>query len=249
MKKDIKESVRNYLKRNNFNQINLKTVLFDMDGVLYDSMPNHAYAWEKAISSLGIECTQEEFYLYEGQTGHFTIDSIFRREKSRPATEDEKVSVYKMKSDFFVSCGKAPVMKGAKEVLTKTITENLKPVLVTGSGQASLIDKLQENFPNVFTREFMVTAYDVKKGKPDPEPYLMGLSKTGSKPFEAFVVENAPLGVRAASAANIFTVAVTTGPIKEDILYGEGADIVFSGTDELLENFDLLLETFKNQHQ
>ena len=77
----------------------------------------------------------------------------------------------------------------------------------------------------------------------------MGLEKTGSKPFEAFCVENAPLGVRAAFAGKIFTVAVTTGPIKEDILYGEGADIVFSGMDELLENFDLLLETFKNQHQ
>ena len=57
----------------------------------------------------------------------------------------------------------------------------------------------------------MVTAFDVKKGKPDPEPYLIALRKSGVKPNEAFVVENAPLGVRSSVAAGLFTFAVNTG--------------------------------------
>lgn len=60
-----------------------------------------------------------------------------------------------------------------------------------------------------------MTAFDVKLGKPHPEPYLMGLEKAGVKSHEAFVVENAPMGVRAGVAAGIFTIAVNTGPLDD----------------------------------
>ena len=64
-------------------------------------------------------------------------------------------------------------------------------------------------------------------GKPAPDPYLMGLSKAGGlQPWEAIVVENAPLGVRAGVAAQIFTVAVNTGPLPDEALWQEGADLV-----------------------
>ena len=88
-----------------------------------------------------------------------------------------------------------------------SVTENksgrLTPVLVTGSGQHSLLDRLAHNFPGMFQRERMVTAFDVKYGKPNPEPYLMGLEKAGVKANEAIVVENAPIGVQAGAAAGI----------------------------------------------
>ena len=72
----------------------------------------------------------------------------------------------------------------------------------------------------------MVTGFDVKHGKPHPEPYLMGLQKAGIQASEAVVVENAPLGVEAAHAAGIFTIAVNTGPLPDDILRQSGADVV-----------------------
>ena len=48
----------------------------------------------------------------------------------------------------------------------------------------------------MFQRDHMVTAFDVKYGKPHPEPYLMGLEKAGVQANEAIVVENAPIGVQ-----------------------------------------------------
>ena len=72
----------------------------------------------------------------------------------------------------------------------------------------------------------MVTGFDVKRGKPDPEPYLMGLEKAGIKAEEGIVVENAPLGVQAARGAGIFTIAANTGPLEDSILKDAGADIV-----------------------
>ena len=56
----------------------------------------------------------------------------------------------------------------------------------------------------MFHKELMVTAFDVKYGKPNPEPYLMALKKGGLKADEAVVVENAPLGVEAGHKAGIF---------------------------------------------
>ena len=84
----------------------------------------------------------------------------------------------------------------------------------------------------------MVTAFDVKYGKPNPEPYLMGLQKAGIKPNEAIVVENAPLGVRAGVAAGIFTVALNTGPLPDEALTSEGANLLFPSMNDFEANWE-----------
>ena len=89
----------------------------------------------------------------------------------------------------------------------------------------------------------MVTAFDVTQGKPFPEPYLKALKKSGVQPWEAIVVENAPLGVKSASDAGLFTVAVNTGPLHSSVLANEGANIVLDGgMKELYEKWDTLVE-------
>ena len=116
----------------------------------------------------------------------------------------------------------------------------LQPVLVTGSGQLSLLEKLNHHFPDIFQKEFMVTAFDVKYGKPNPEPYLIGLKKAGIEPNEAVVVENAPLGVKAGVAAGVFTIAVNTGPLPESALLDEGANLLFGSMQELSDKWEIL---------
>ena len=72
-----------------------------------------------------------------------------------------------------------------------------------------------------------MTAFDVTHGKPDPEPYLIGMKKCGVEPWETFVVENAPLGVQAAVAARCMTIAVNTGPLPDKELADKGANLIF----------------------
>jgi HAD superfamily hydrolase (TIGR01509 family) len=241
----LTDATASYLARHGYASLAPRAILFDMDGVLYDSMPFHAISWERTVSELGIACTRDEFYLYEGQTGRQTISQMFERGFGRPSTDEENREVYRRKTQYFNECGQAPVMRGAAEVLQKTIEAGLAPVLVTGSGQASLLDKLEHNFPGVFRPDRMVTARDVVNGKPAPEPYLRGLCKVGLTPREAIVVENAPLGCRAASSAGIFTIAVNTGPMPDKALLDEGADIVLSGMQELADRFDEILQTIR----
>lgn len=235
-------SIINYLKARQYRQIGMKAVLFDMDGVLFDSMKNHATAWHEAMKQYGMELSREEAYMHEGRTGSATVNIVSLRERGYEAEEEEVKRIYQTKSEIFNSLPKAERMPGAYEVLVKIKQAGLLPMVVTGSGQLSLLDKLNHHFPDIFKREMMVTAFDVKYGKPNPEPYLMALEKAGIQPNEAIVVENAPLGVRAGVAAGIFTVAVNTGPLPDKALLDEGANLLFPSMPAFNEHWEELLD-------
>ena len=238
------EAIKNYLAKNHYTSINLKAVLFDMDGILFNSMPNHAEAWHKTMAQFGFTLSREEAYMHEGRTGAATINIVSQRERGFDATEEEIKRIYQAKSDLFNQYPKAERMPGAWEVLTQIKEAGLIPMVVTGSGQTSLLDRLNQNFPDIFKRELMITAFDVKYGKPNPEPYLMALKKGGLQPNEALVVENAPLGVQAGVAAGIFTIAVNTGPLPDHVLLNQGANILFHSMTDFNEHWSELSRCF-----
>lgn len=213
--------------------LRLRAVLFDMDGVLYNSMPYHASAWHRAMAQFGYDLPEEEVYMHEGRTGTSTVNLVSRREHGVEVSDERVEEIYKVKSKFFNEFPPAEPMPGALSLLRQLKEQGLKILIVTGSGQRSLLDKLNVDYPDIFRRELMVTAFDVKRGKPDPEPYLMGLQKGKLHPDECIVVENAPLGVRAAKAAGIFTIAVNTGPLPDEALLSEGADLLFPSMQAL----------------
>ena len=95
----------------------------------------------------------------------------------------------------------------------------------------------------------MVTAFDVTEGKPSPEPYLTGLKKGRLQPNEGIVVENAPLGVQAASSAGIFTLAVNTGPLPNRILWDSGANVLFRSMVELSEQWKTFRDELTTNHK
>ena len=215
---------------------NIRAFLFDMDGVLFDSMKNHAEAWVRAMKENNLIMSREDVYMNEGRTGEGTIDIFAREQWGREATDEEKEYIYKVKSDIFNTLPHVEPIEGALELLQAVKGMGVERVIVTGSGQKSLLERLEKNFPGIFKAELMVTAFDVKHGKPHPEPYLMGLEKAGISAEEAIVVENAPLGVQSAKAAGIFTIAVNTGPLPDKVLYDAGADIVFPNHSALLKD-------------
>lgn len=240
-----KDSIDRYLQTYSYSKINLKAALFDMDGVLFDSMPYHAEAWHNVMCEHNMPLTREEAYLHEGRTGASTINIVCRREQNRTASREEIEAIYKEKTIAFNRFPAAQPMAGAKGTLDKVKASKLTPMVVTGSGQSSLLDRLESNFPHTFKAHLMVTAFDVKYGKPNPEPYLMALEKGNLHPNEAIVIENAPLGVEAGVAAGIFTIAVNTGPLDDKILLDAGANLLFPSMQALCDAWDDLFNAFK----
>ena len=290
------DALQKYLKENNYSQFHLKTAKFDMDGVLFDSMKNHSRCWHEAMKHYGFNLPREEAYMHEGRTGAGTINIVSLRERGHEATEEEIEKIYAYKSQLFNACPKAERMPGANELLQQVKASGIIPMLVTGSGQKTLLERLHRNFPGIFLPELMVTAFDVQYGKPNPEPYLMGLQKayqylhpdtplsTPDAPHStpdashstpdashptlhashptlhashptlhdlapqhrlapncSIVVENAPLGVQAAVAAGVFTIAVNTGPLPDSALLDEGANLLFPSMQALSDAWQTLL--------
>lgn len=223
----IKSAIKRFMETHAYAQFDLQAALIDMDGVLYDSMPLHAAAWYDMVTAHGIEADRDEFFGYEGMTGAATINLLFQRQYGRNATADEVTALYKEKTDNFRSQGDAPLMKDADKMLDIFRKENMERVLVTGSGQTSLIDRISRDYPGAFKPDNFITSRSVAHGKPDPEPYLKAMKIAGAKPWQSIVVENAPCGVRAGARSGAFTVGVATGPIPVESLTEAGAAITF----------------------
>ena len=84
------EAIEKYLKQHGYSSMNLKAVLFDMDGVLFNSMPNHASSWHKVMERMGFGLSEEEAYMHEGRTGADTINIISRRENQGHLCRQER---------------------------------------------------------------------------------------------------------------------------------------------------------------
>lgn len=218
----------------------LRAVLFDMDGVLFDSMPYHADAWSKVMTDAGFNFTREDVYMNEGRTGADTINTASMAQFGRLCTQDEIDALCKAKCDIFATYELPPRMPGAIELVRKVMASGLTPMIVTGSGTPTLLDRIQSNFPGLFDENHIVTSFNVKRGKPFPDPYLLALEKGGFAPHEAIVIENAPLGVTAGVAAGLFTVAANTGPLKDEVLSEAGASLVYPSMQSLCDDWENL---------
>lgn len=240
----MRQAIKAYRARTGCKSGSQHAALIDMDGVLYDSMKYHTLAWQRMVSEQGIDCDRDEFYLYEGMTGKATIDLIWKRERGVSVSDDEVKRLYAIKARYFVEMGHKEAMPGADRMLQVLMKAGWDRVLVTGSAQSSLLERLDEDYPGAFVDGRRVTALDVTHGKPDPEPYIRGLQKLGACPCEAIVIENAPLGVQAGVAAGCFTVAVTTGPIPRKEFEKEKADLIFPSMPAFAEALPTLIRLF-----
>ena len=213
----------------------MNAFFFDMDGVLFDSMPRHAIAWEEVMKLHGLPFTAYDCYINEGRTGESVIREAFQKALGRDATPDEVTTIYAEKSAYYHQLLQTttPTIPGIEDVLHFVKAKGAQIWVVTGSGMRTLLDSLNTVFPAIFQRDRMITAFDVTHGKPDPEPYLKAWERSGLPKEQCVVIENAPLGIRSGKAAGLTVYAVNTGILTRDDL--AQADQVFGSMAELLD--------------
>ena len=211
-------------------------VFFDMDGVLYDSMGAHADAWSKAFKHFGIDFSPEMVYQNEGRTAHSTINLVYQQNEERLATESEIEQIYSKKSELIEIYPDAIPFIGAKALMLELKSKGVDIWVVTGSMQDKYLSALVRDFEGLITADKIISGRDVRHGKPDPEPYLTALQKSGLLADEVIVIENAPLGIQSAKAAGIYTVAINTGILDDSILWESGADLLFRDWNDMMES-------------
>ena len=235
----FENNIREYLKKHNFESFRPKVVLFDMDGTLYNSMPKHAQAWQEAMKSFGLDMSEADAYATEGMRGVETIRNMVREQWGRDIGETEAQKMYNVKGKLFHQMPLAPVFDGVLGIMKKIKDSGLTIGVVTGSAQKLLFQRLVDDFHDYLNPKNIITAYSNKRGKPAPDPFLSGLRLTGNyKPWEGIVVENAPMGVKSGVAAQIFTIAINTGPLPDQTLIDEGANLIFPAMTAFSEVWD-----------
>lgn len=174
-----------------------KGIIFDLDGALVNSMPTHVPAWREAFLKIaGLEVTDRDIYILEGMRGIELVEKIFEQKGFQKRELAQKV--HDEKSKIFKSIRSSEPFEGVPE-LVKSI--KCAKAVVSGSTKRDVETIVGESFGNSF--DVLITADDIKKGKPDPSAFLEALRRMGVGPKDAIVVENAPLGAKAAKTAGI----------------------------------------------
>jgi len=207
--------------------VNVQAILFDMDGVITDTMPYHFDVWKKIFDDLRINVNCFDIYKREGQAGIQTLREIFK-EQNRKFRLKEARNILAQKEKMFKSVVRPRFIKGSLEFLSFAERKGFKLALVTGTSR----EEAKRILPRDILKKFdvVVTGSDVKKGKPHPEPYLKCLSRLNIPAPSAVVIENAPFGIQAAKKAKIFCIAIETSLPKK---YLKGADIILKSFGDL----------------
>jgi len=207
---------------------NLKAVIFDMDGVITDTMPYHFRAWKTIFVNNGAHVSHEDIYKREGQKGIDSVREIFA-EKNVPFTEDLAKKLLEDKEHLFKKIFKRRFIQGSRSFIKNLARQGYRLALVTGTSRHEAQELLPKNLWNSF--EVTVCGSDVQNGKPHPEPYLTALKKLNIQASQALVIENAPFGIASAKAAGLKCVALETSLPKK---YLKQADQVFSSYQGLI---------------
>jgi beta-phosphoglucomutase-like phosphatase (HAD superfamily) len=207
----------------------LKALIFDMDGVLVDSMPFHAAAWKKAFLDMGMKIKDEDIYAIEGSNPKNGLPLLIRKASKEPDEYDFEIitSIYRQEFDRIFEL---KAFEGMGECLELLKTRFLLSV-VSGSDHLIVHSIVDQLFPGIF--DIVVTGDDVMNSKPDPDPFLKAVELLKVRPEECIIVENAILGVEAAKKAEIYCIGVPTY-LKPSQL--DRADLVVSDHKKLMEH-------------
>ncbi|HHL72615.1 MAG TPA: HAD family phosphatase [Bacteroidetes bacterium] len=206
----------------------IRAVLFDFDGVIVNSMPGHARAWVRIFAEKGLDITEEDVYLHEGRP---TVDvaHVFLSRHGLPAEKQHCRALAAHKQAYYLSKpGGVVIFPEIVPIIESVVGRGIAAAVVTGSNDEVVRRTLPKKLRSFFSA--FVTADDIKKGKPDPEPWLKAAEKLAVQPKACLVVENAPLGIQAARAAGMRALAITTTLQPEHL---QGAEAVARNFDEL----------------
>jgi len=207
----------------------IRGVLFDLDGVIVDTLHYHYLAWKHMFGKLGGSPVSELTVLvHEGRNSR-EILPILMKETGVTIPDARQAAFIEEKRAYYRSIVRVTTYPEAFETIGELRRRGFKVALVTACAlknmQHSLNGEQQARF------DFIITGDEVPRAKPFPDPFLTAARQLGLRPEECVVVENAPLGIEAARNAGMRCVAIETTLGKE---YLTSADHVLQNIAELL---------------
>lgn len=201
----------------------LGAVLFDMDGVVIDTMPLHRQIWREFARMHGLDPTEAEIRALDGLRAVDVVRHLFG-----PSLPEERVAALALEREdiFHQRLRTDPVraVTGIEPFLAALGGAGVPRVLATSATREN-VDLVLERLNLVGSFEAVVSAEDVRYGKPHPEVYLTAARRAGIAPERCLVAEDALPGVEAAKSAGAYCLGLATSQ-ADDALRAAGADWV-----------------------
>lgn len=215
----------------------IRGIIFDMDGVLVMGANKfHLEAWKKAFKEQNIHVEMMSLEAYgklEGMKGDEIQDLILKQNNIslEPQVSEE---IYKRKKEIFAQIDNPFTPEETKVLLRSLFKQGLKLALASGNNRTVIDNFLRkQNLQDIF--HYTITGDEVSSGKPDPEVFIKALEKLQLPKNEVVIVENAPLGVQAAKATGIYTIALPSTVPAE----------LLSSADKVIDNLQKLQEVIQ----
>ena len=203
--------------------------IFDLDGVIVDSEPLHAIAKQNALDNFQIKYPSTLFAEFKGRTDKDFFAYVSQELAEGKATSEE-MDTYKRRV-YLRLFENVPLVQGVQDFVSFSRKRFNKLGLAT-SATARDFSLVAQKYPLQTWFDIIITGGDTVRHKPDPEPYLMAMSKLSVTGHETLVIEDSPNGIKSAKAANCTVVAITTS-FKSHELRLAGADMIVTSFSEI----------------
>lgn len=184
----------------------VKAVIFDMDGVIFDTERVYMNIWMDVYKRHGLEITRDFYVSLIGRDRN-SIINILHDKFGQDFDTTTMFAECDSELKNAILKGEVPVKEGALELFAYLKENNIKMALATSSSKEKLEMQLMiQNLKEIFDE--IVCADDVKKSKPDPEIFLVSAKKLGMNTASCIVIEDSPAGIEAAYNAGIRSIHV-----------------------------------------
>lgn len=208
----------------------IKTVLFDMDGVIVDTEPVHRFAYFEHFKELGIKVTEEMFTTYTGNSTR----NVFQRIKQEFSLDHEVEDLIQRKrsifNDAFDYKEDLTLLDGVEDLIKDFHANGIQMILASSASKVT-IDRVFRRFNLHQYFSHIVSGEDFPKSKPDPAIFVHAAKLSGDSRENCIVIEDSTNGVKAANAANIFCIGYRSFHSKLQNL--DTANLVISSFSEI----------------
>lgn len=210
--------------------MNIKTIIFDMDGVIVDTEPVHHYAYHEHFRQLNIEVAPE---LYASFTGNSTRN-VYEKLKTIFGIETQTYDLIQVKRGLFNNAFDTKedlyLLDGVENLIKDLHDSGLQLILASSAAKVT-IDRVFKRFGLYPYFSHIVSGEDFPKSKPDPAIFIEAWQLSGDQKSECIVIEDSTNGVKAAKAAGLFCVGYVSENSKNQDL--AEADLVIEHFNEL----------------
>jgi beta-phosphoglucomutase len=212
----------------------IKAILFDLDGVIVDSLHYHYLAWDHMFKKIGGSVSEESIFLSEGMNS-FEILPLFLKQFNVELPVEKHKEFIERKRNYFRQIVKLKYYPNAFETIEKLRELGYTTALVTACARKNMEKSIDAEHQKLF--EFIISGDEVTRSKPNPDPYLIAQKTLGLEVSECVAVENAPLGVESVKNAGMICIAVESTLGRQ---YLQKADFIINEIQELTGFFPKL---------